>query len=604
MEAKDRHNKGGNGDTMNSNSNITTDTKRENTKFVYFLSCFATIGGLIFGYDTGIVSGAMLLIKPFFDLNTIWTEIIVSGTIGAAALFSLVAGFTTDFFGRKKTIMAASFVFTGGAILMALSPSKEILLVGRIIVGMGIGFASMTVPMYVAEVAPAQIRGRLVTLNQLFITIGIVISALIAGGFSEMKPDGWRYMLGLAGAPSLIQFCGFFFLPESPRWLVSKGRDVEARTVLVKIRGTDDVTRELDDIRTVINRDKQLDQGNKVKEVASLCGTPHVMKALFVGAGLQLFQQLCGINTVIYYSASIIKMSGFPVEYAIWLVMVPNTVNFLSTFIGLWAVEKFGRKRLTVISFSGVIMSLAVLAIGFQLSAIYSPEINRNITETYDGNGTVITDSCYVKYTVCSDCIKDSRCGFCYDDIANGTCLQAQPSHKEERAQYGRCNATNVSTTGMHWAQGYCPTDYSWMAILGLVLFVISFAPGLGPMPWTINSEIYPLWARGTCIAMATAVNWIFNLIVSFSFLTLTETITTYGTFWLFACICLVGMIFTLIFVPETKNKTLEEVQLLFMTKTARESRQGLSVYDVEVDNVVHDHVAHSDVHKSEDTRM
>ena len=139
MAETNRSNNGTCGDVKNSNSNIEQNTKQENVKFVYFLSCFATLGGLLFGYDTGIVSGAMLLIKPFFDLNTIWTEIIVSGTIGAAALFSLVAGFTTDYFGRKKTIMAASIVFTAGAILMGAAPTKEILLVGRIVVGMGIG---------------------------------------------------------------------------------------------------------------------------------------------------------------------------------------------------------------------------------------------------------------------------------------------------------------------------------------------------------------------------------------------------------------------------------------------------------------------------------
>ncbi|KAL8563775.1 hypothetical protein ACOMHN_058290 [Nucella lapillus] len=163
-----------------------------NTFFVWVLASFATIGGLLFGYDTGIVSGSMLLIQPYIGLSTVWEEGIVSGTIGTAAVFALIAGFACDWVGRKKTIMLASFVFAVGAIIMAVADSKEVLLGGRFVVGIGISFASMSVPIYVAESAPPAIRGRLVTLNQLFITIGILLSSVIAGAFSEMKETGWR----------------------------------------------------------------------------------------------------------------------------------------------------------------------------------------------------------------------------------------------------------------------------------------------------------------------------------------------------------------------------------------------------------------------------
>ncbi|XP_067683032.1 proton myo-inositol cotransporter-like [Haliotis asinina] len=551
--------------------------------YVYFLSCFATVGGFLFGYDTGIVSGSMLLINPYFSLEdqTVWKEAIVSATIAAAAVFSIVAGVSTDFLGRKKTIMLASFVFTVGAIVMGVAPNKEVLLVGRIIVGIGIGFASMTVPVYVAEAAPSDIRGRLVTLNQLFITIGIVVSALIAGAFSLVKPEGWRYMLGLAGLPGVIQFVGFFFLPESPRWLVDKGRLDEARAVLQKIRGTDNVHTELNEIQENIETDRRNSSGgNALRRIFS---TPHVRKALFIGSGLQLFQQLCGINTVIYYSGSIIKMAGFPTKYAIWLVMVPNSVNFLATFLGIWLVERLGRKILTVASFVAVTIALVVLAVGFQLSAVYTPHISKNTTELMD-NGTAIHDKC-ATYSLCEDCINDNKCGYCFETNSggpDGTCLVPSQidTQKETDSEFGRCNDT--ANSNFTYTVGYCPTDYAWMAILGLTLFLLGFAPGLGPMPWTINSEIFPLWARGTCIAMTTAVNWICNLIVSFTFLTLTETITKYGTFWLFGGICFLGMLFTLVFVPETKGKTLEEVEMLFMTPSKRDEYRAQSQQSAE----------------------
>ncbi|PVD25153.1 hypothetical protein C0Q70_15651 [Pomacea canaliculata] len=425
------------------------------------------------------------------------------------------------------------------------------------------GFASMTVPVYVAEAAPPDIRGRLVTLNQLFITIGILISSIIAGAFHEV-PEGWRYMLGLAAIPGVIQFIGFMFLPESPRWLISKGRTEDARKVLQRIRDSDNID---DELKEVAEAESSSQTGFVLGEVLR---TPHVRKALFIGSGLQLFQQLCGINTVIYYSASILKLAGFPSGQAIWLVCVPNVVNFLSTFIGVWAVERFGRKLLLVVSFLGVVLALVVLAVGFQLSAIHSPPVN--VTLSSMG----YNDSCATLYDVCENCILNKDCGYCYDksDLPSATCAHAIEDN-EENALYGGCSKNTTATrSDLKWALGYCPTDYNWMAVIGLALFVFSFAPGLGPMPWTINSEIYPMWARGTGNAIATAVNWVFNLIVSFTFLTMTENITKHGTFWLFAGICFLGMVFTLIFVPETKNKSLEEVEELFMSAPERKNRQ------------------------------
>lgn len=538
--------------------------------FVYYLACFATIGGLLFGYDTGIVSGSMLLIKDYFELSTIWQELIVSGTVGAAALFSLFAGFMCDFFGRKFTIMAASVVFVAGAVVMGASENKEMLMAGRIIVGIGIGFASMTVPVYVAEAAPPAIRGRLVTLNQLFITIGILISSVIAGAFSGLKTTGWRYMLALAGVPGIIQFIGFVFLPESPRWLVMKGKDEQATKVLQKIRGKEDVQEEINEIKEVIEEDKQ----NEGFVLGRVFSTPHVRRALFVGCGLQIFQQLVGINTVIYYSATILKMAGFPPADAIWLVLVPNAINFLATIVGVALVERLGRKKLTVVSFIGIMIALIVLAVGFQLSANFSPELSHNVTETY-ANGTYLKDGCFDRnYSTCESCIEDSDCGFCYEGTGvKGTCLHVKKGDEDITSDSGRCfNDTVKSLNNLKFSHGYCPTDYTWMAVLGLALFVLSFAPGLGPMPWTINSEIYPLWARSTGTSLATGCNWICNLIVSLFFLTLTEAITKYGAFWLFCGIALVGLIFTIIFVPETKNKTLEEVEELFKGNKKRGS--------------------------------
>lgn len=218
--------------------------------FVFVVTLLSAIGGFLFGYDTGIVSGAMVFVKDDFNLDDIWQEIIVSITIVGAWLFSLIAGYIADMFGRKPSILLASVVFTVGSVILGVAPvsptGKWVLFVGRFIVGAGVGLASMTVPMYIAEVAPTKIRGSLSTLNSCFIAGGQLVASVVAGAFSYDTTDGWRWMLGLAGVPSAIQFIGFMFMPESPRWLVKTGKVDRAREVLRKIRpATTNVEREL-----------------------------------------------------------------------------------------------------------------------------------------------------------------------------------------------------------------------------------------------------------------------------------------------------------------------------------------------------------------------
>ncbi|KAK3579034.1 hypothetical protein CHS0354_029889 [Potamilus streckersoni] len=343
----------------------------------------------------------------------------------------------------------------------------------------------MTIPVYVAEASPSNIRGRLVTLNQLFITIGILVSSIVAGLFSTDKENGWRYMLGLAGVPSVIQFIGFFFLPESPRWLVSRNHHEQARKALSTIRGMKNVDTELKEIILSVEEDKKVQAATGDRfAIERVFTTQPVRRALILGCSLQLFQQLCGINTVIYYSASILKLAGFPTELAIWLVCVPNAVNCLATFIGIGLVEKMGRRILTLISLLGVMIALVVLAVGFQLSSIHSPPINKTAIYSLDDNASI--GDCF-NYTNCEACVDDPVCGFCYQvgaELTTGTCLRVHDSFPERYANFSsaRCNATNVydlekSKRIYRWADSYCPSDYTWMAVLGLALFVLGFAP-------------------------------------------------------------------------------------------------------------------------------
>lgn len=529
--------------------------------FVYVLAGFSALGGFLFGYDTGVVSGVMLLLKKEMNLSALWQELLVSSTVGAAALSALAGGVLNGFWGRRPCILLASFLFSVGAVMLSVAPSKEILLVGRVVVGLGIGVASMTVPVYIAESAPTHLRGRLVTINTLFITGGQLFASVIDGAFSYLPKDGWRYMLGLSLFPAVLQFFGFLFLPESPRWLIQKGKTQKARRVLSQIRGNQNIDEEYDSIKTSIE-DEEKESGGDGPVIWRMLTYPPTRRALIVGCGLQMFQQLSGINTVMYYSATILQMSGVKDDkMAIWLAAVTAFTNFTFTLLGVWLVEKVGRRKLSLGSIAGTALSLFVLAVGFLVSAQHSPPITLHPADPSTLNNTCTT------YGFCSDCMLNPDCGFCYllngSSVVDSSCDHVNKASTGEAA-WGRCSNETAMADGTFWAYNYCPTSYSWTVLMGLVMYLIFFAPGMGTMPWTVNSEIYPLWARSTGNACSSGVNWMFNVLVSLTFLHVTEYLTYYGAFFLYSGLAALGFLFIYGCLPETKGKKLEEIESLF----------------------------------------
>ncbi|OCT87307.1 proton myo-inositol cotransporter [Xenopus laevis] len=533
--------------------------------FVYVVSVFSALGGFLFGYDTGVVSGAMLLLKREMNLSALWQELLVSSTVGAAALSALAGGGLNGVLGRRPCILMASLLFTAGAAILAAARDKETLLGGRVVVGLGIGIASMTVPVYIAESAPPHLRGRLVTINTLFITGGQFFAAMVDGAFSYLPRDGWRYMLGLSAAPAVLQFFGFLFLPESPRWLIQKGQTQKARRVLSQIRGNQTIDEEYDSIKNSIDEEEK-EGGTGGPIIYRMLIYPPTRRALIVGCGLQMFQQLAGINTVMYYSATILQMSGVDDDrLAIWLSAVTAFTNFSFTLLGVWLVEKLGRRKLTLGSLTGTTVALFVLALGFLLSAQVSPPVTFTPGDPSGQNSTC------TKYSYCSKCMLDPNCGFCFkkngSSIVDSSCIPVNPE-STDRSAWGRCmNESRSKAEGSMWAYNYCPTSYSWTALVGLILYLVFFAPGMGPMPWTVNSEIYPLWARSTGNACSSGVNWIFNVLISLTFLHTAEYLTYYGAFFLYAGFACVGLIFIYGCLPETKGKKLEEMESLFESR-------------------------------------
>ncbi|KAB7507225.1 Proton myo-inositol cotransporter [Armadillidium nasatum] len=532
----------------------TTNTQNPSerpTKAIILLTFFSALGGFLFGYDTGVVSGAMLLLRRDFQLTNLWQEIIVSITIVSAWGSSLIGGVLADRLGRKRVILGSSFVFTLGAIVLGLAPNKETLLAGRFIVGLGIGSSSMCVPVYLSEVAPLSIRGRLTVTNTLFITGGQFIASVICGLFGGMD-QGWRWMLGIGALPSMVQLVAFFFAPESPRWLSLHGRYSILYIIFLYKNAfvISDVIKLLLLLLFLLKTD-----------IAAIFQTHPVRRALILGCLLQLFQQISGINTVMYYSASIIAMAGIDNDQtAIWLAAVTSFFNFSFTFVGLWLVERLGRRLLTLGSLFGVTLALLTLGLSFQLTYNNS----HSVTSFVQG------DICS-QFKTCSHCTENPECGFCFgrnNSSLNTYCLQANHSLYNEDSITGPC--VNPEESGSVFAYNWCPSGYSWISILGLCLYLCFFAPGMGPMPWSVNSEIYPNWARARCTSYATSVNWGANLIVSLTFLTLTEAITKQGTFYLYTGFALSGFIIFFLILPETKGVHLENVESLFQKPLLR----------------------------------
>jgi sugar porter (SP) family MFS transporter len=444
-----------------------TDKAKSDVKpFVYVAVGIAALGGLLFGYDTGVISGAILFIKNQFSLSATMEEIVVSAVLVGAVFGAAAGGVLTSRFGRRKLIILAGMIFTLSAIGTALAPTIPWLITGMVVSGLAIGIASFISPMYIAELVPANVRGALVAVNMLAITTGIVIAYLVDYAFSSIQ--GWRYMFGLAAIPAVGLAIGMWRLPDSPRWLISKSKVEDAKRVLKRVRTASDVGPEIKDIQESMSQ-----QGT-----GGLAGLfqPSLRMPLIVGLGLAIFQQTTGINTVIYYAPTIFKFAGIKaagpaILAGAGLAMLMWCFHILSIFL----LDRVGRRPLLLIGVAGQILGLAILGAAFQFQQLAS------------------------------------------------------------------------------WK--------SYIAIGSLAIYVSSFAVGLGPIFWLIISEIYPLKVRGAAMSTVTVTNWALNLLVSVTFLSLVAVLGRGGTFWLYGAIAVAALVFFYRMVPETKGKTLEQIE-------------------------------------------
>uniref|UniRef100_A0A1J3EX39 Inositol transporter 4 n=1 Tax=Noccaea caerulescens TaxID=107243 RepID=A0A1J3EX39_NOCCA len=536
------------------------------TPYIMRLALSAGIGGLLFGYDTGVISGALLFIKEDFEeveRKTWLQSTIVSMAVAGAIVGAAVGGWINDRFGRRMSILIADVLFLIGAVVMASAPAPWVIIVGRIFVGFGVGMASMTSPLYISEASPARIRGALVSTNGLLITGGQFISYLINLAFVN-TPGTWRWMLGIAGVPAIVQFVLMLSLPESPRWLYRNDRIDESRAILERIYPEDEVEAEMEALRESVEvekADEAIIGDSFVAKIKGAFANPVVRRGLAAGITVQVAQQFVGINTVMYYSPSIVQFAGYASNStAMALSLVTSGLNAIGSIVSMMFVDRYGRRKLMIISMFGIITCLIILATVFSQAAIHAPKIDPMESTTFAPNATCpafaprATANAPPSRWNCMKCLK-SECGFCASGVkpyAPGACVVLSDEMKKTCHSRGRT----------YFKDG-CPSKFGFLAIVFLGLYIIVYAPGMGTVPWIVNSEIYPLRYRGLGGGIAAVSNWVSNLIVSESFLSLTHALGSSGTFLLFAGFSTVGLFFIWLLVPETKGLQFEEVEKL-----------------------------------------
>jgi len=323
-------------------------------RFIYVVSAMAALNGLLFGFDTGIISGAFLFIQDSFVMSPFIEGVIVSGAMAGAAAGAAIGGQLADRLGRRRLIFLAAIVFFVGSFTMAVAPNVPILVAGRLIDGVAIGFASIVGPLYISEIAPPEIRGGLTSLNQLMVTLGILISYFVNFAFADA--GAWRWMLGAGMVPAVILAVGILKMPESPRWLLEKGRTEEARAVLNRTR-SEGVEEEIAEIEETV--DKQ--SGSGLRDLLQ----PWLRPALVVGLGLAVFQQITGINAVIYYAPTILESTGFGGVTSILATVGIGAINVIMTVVAIALVDRVGRRKLLLVGVSGMVATLAVLGTVF-----------------------------------------------------------------------------------------------------------------------------------------------------------------------------------------------------------------------------------------------
>lgn len=525
------------------------DTMRGNRNYVVMVSMIVALGGFLMGFDASVISGVVKFIEPQFDLTKIQLGWAVSCLTLTATLAMLVSGPVSDRIGRKKLLSIAAILYSISAIFSALAPSFFVLVTARMIGGLGVGASLITAPMYIAEISPPKVRGRMVSFNQLNIVIGISVAFFTnflilklgqsdAGWAQGLKfnEHNWRWMLGLEILPAILYFFSLFAVPESPRWLIMKNRVEEALTIMTKASGEENARKEMigieESIRSNTNREKV-----SILELFK----PAMKLVLVIGIIIAILQQITGINSVFFYAPMIFEQSGIGTNAAFSQAILVGITNLVFTIVAMWLVDRLGRKPLLIIGLAGIVVSMSVLAYGFNSA-------NYTLSEEAVNDLPAAVDRSQL----------DDMVGVSYESDLSFKKALVQRLDEETFKQ----NGTSIITA----ATDVNPT----LILVGIIGFVAFFAISLGPVMWILFSELFPNRLRGLAISFAGFVNSSISFLVQLVFPWELANIGNAATFLIYGLFALVGFFFVLFLVPETKGKSLEELEEILVRDPVR----------------------------------
>ncbi len=506
-----------------------------NKTYTIFISFIVALGGFLFGFDAGIISGVMSFAGPEFDLTEIQSGWVVSSPSFAAMIAMLFSGRISDKTGRKKLLIIVAFLYAISAVFSAMAISYEMLYIARMIGGLAFGAALVLAPMYIAEISTAENRGKLVSLQQLNIVFGFFAAFLSNYFFNKYNTvdntfltdeNVWRWMLGVELIPALLYFMLLFFVPKSPRWLYLKEKFEEAKKVLVQIHGIERGTLEIKSIEENIDKDKNKSE-LKIKDLLK----KSLRFVLIVGLVVGVLQQITGINAVYFYAISIFKQTGVGTDAAFSSGVLLSTISVIFTFVAIYLIDRMGRRPLLLIGTAGIAISLLLCAYGFNQATYQLTEEKINQFEFSDSE----------KLLPFADKVYDNDLDF-KNDLK--TALGNKVYSKNDGAILEA--ATNINAN---------------LILIGILGFIACFAFSLGPVMWVLLSELYPIKYRGLAIGVIAFINSLISSLVQLVFPWELSHLGNAFTFFVFGAIAFVGFFIMLKILPETKGKSLEELE-------------------------------------------
>lgn len=516
----------------------------ENLRYIVRVSLIVALGGFLMGFDASVISGVIGFIEPQFDLTKIQLGFAVSSLTLTSTLAMMTAGPISDAVGRKKVLVAAAILYAVSAIGSALAPNFTILVIARMIGGFGVGASLILAPMYIAEISPPDLRGRMVSFNQLNIVIGISVAfftnyLILQLGKSDaawaqslgFAAYNWRWMLGLETLPAVLYFFGLFLVPESPRWLIMKGREEEALGTMIKASGEVQARQDIADVKKSIASEG----GGDTASLWELF-KPAMKLVIAIGLVIGILQQITGINSVFFYAPMIFEQSGIGTDASFMQAILVGIINLVFTIVAISLIDKLGRKPLLVIGVAGIAVFMGLLAYGFN-SATYTlteatvvelpADIDRAQLATLQGQ-TFQNDVSYknaLRETLGEDILK----------------------------QYESPLITAAISMN------------AWLILIGILGFVASFAISVGPVMWVLFSELFPNRIRGIAISFVGFVNSVVSFLVQLVFPWELATLGSAGTFLIYGLFAVLGLVFIIAVVPETKGRSLEELEKLLV---------------------------------------